>query len=100
MKFDLQPRNTIKAFAEQHDLTIIIRERPEFLWNNGRFTASFEGADEKGDGVLIGTYGNGNSHEEAIRDYAKKISSKTLVFGAYTPDRKEIRVPIIEPEAE
>ena len=93
---EMQPRTTIEQFADLHDLTMLIRERPKDLWRHGRFWASFEDCEEKGDGTLIGTYGNGDSEAEAIADYGEKISGKTLVIGAYTTDRKELLVPIIE----
>jgi hypothetical protein len=75
---------------------MLICERPKALWHHGRFIALFKDCEEKGDGTLISTYGNGNSEAEAIADYGDRISGKTLVIGAYTADRKELCVPIIE----
>lgn len=56
-----------------------------------RIHVFFEGAYEKGDGVLIGTYGRGETAEQAAADYIKQIAGKTLVFG-YGESRKEIVV--------
>lgn len=96
IKRNFQPRSTIEQFAEMHGLTMEIRERSKDLWGNGRFIASFEHCEEKGDGVLIGAYGNGNTEEEAIEDYGRRISGKMIVLNASTQVRKEMRVPIIE----
>ena len=81
------PMGTIEGFAEKYDLEMEVCERRVPLGNENRFYASFKGSEEKGNGVLIGTYGNGATHEEAIANYAKAISMKTLVFDAYTDDR-------------
>lgn len=41
--------------------------------------------------VRIGTVGRGRTIEDAIKDYVRQISGKTLVFG-YGESRKEIPV--------
>jgi len=61
---------------------------------NGRWSAGFRGAEVKGDGVLIGSHGNGKTPEDAIVDYVDEICGKTLVFNAYSSrDRREFNVP-------
>lgn len=92
--YNTDPR-TIEEFAELHDLTMEVRERPVALQKHGRFTASFEKSEIKDGGLLIGLYGNGNTPEEAIAGYGKQISGKLLVINAYGDPvkRKEILVP-------
>ena len=74
-------RTTIEKFAQSHNLKMKITERNYNLRKQGlsRWYASFKDCDVKGDGVLIGIFGNGETQEEAIKDYAKKINLQTLV---------------------
>ena len=46
------------------------------------FYTEFGCVEVKSGGILEGTYGNGSTPEEAIRDYYKKIVGKRLVFHA------------------
>lgn len=87
------PDMMIERFANEHGLVMEIRERPRPENDPARFYAFFKHSEIKGDGVLIGEYGNGRTEEEAIRNYAKAISLKTLVLDSYTPERREIEVP-------
>ena len=84
---------TIGEFADFHGLEMLIQERRLPKGNPTRYWAEFKGAEIMGDGVLIGEFGNGATHEEAIADYAKKISLKRIVIGVYRQERKEIEVP-------
>ena len=84
---------TLEEFAELHNLTMWVRERSLGLQHFGRFLASFEDSDVKDGSVLIGSYGNGNTPEEAIADYSCQIQDKLLVIDAYGPNRREIWVP-------
>ena len=59
---------------------------------NDRIMVSYNHCDIKGDGVLIGKVGRGNSFEEACEDYLKIISGKTLVFYAGSDRRREVTV--------
>lgn len=87
---ELQPRQSLEAFADEHGLKMRVVERFQ-----GNFYAHFDDAEVKDDGVLIGLYGNGKDEIDAISDYANAVSEKTLVIGARTPERREIRVPIL-----
>ena len=79
---------TIEEFAEEHDLTMRIVERAK--WDE----ASFVGAETKaGSCCLHSTWGKGTTPEAAIKDYATKISEKTIVLNAWFDNRKEIVVP-------
>lgn len=87
------PTDILEHFAEQNNLTMVVTERPNSIGSPLRFFARFEGSDVAGNGVLIGTYGNGSTEQEAIANYAKEISEKTLVIDAWKPNRSEIKVP-------
>jgi hypothetical protein len=58
-----------------------------------RFYVEFEKSSILGDGVLIGSAGNGNTIDEALVNYCSIISGETLVFDEMTPDRIYIKVP-------
>jgi hypothetical protein len=65
----------------------------------GRFYAHFKRAEEVGDGVLIGTHGNGATPEHAIAAYAQKISLRRIAVDAYSEGRREIDVPrLVQPD--
>lgn len=58
-----------------------------------RYYVSFEKAEIMENGALIGACGNGNTIDEAIRDYCHQISNCRIVFGAYSSERKEKQLP-------
>ncbi len=43
--------------------------------------------------LLIGYCGDGNTINQALKDYCKKISNKTIVFNAYCSNRVEFNLP-------
>jgi hypothetical protein len=87
------PTITIDEFADKHDLTMVVHERRKSVGSPDRYWAEFDHS-EIGDGcILIGTYGNGATPEEAIDDYAGKIELKHLVINAFGKNRIEIDVP-------
>lgn len=45
---------------------------------------------------LIGKFGSGKTLEDAVRDYAREISGRTLVADPTSSSRKEIAVLLIE----
>ena len=64
-----------------------------FRWENGNKTGvgvSFNHAEVKKGTFLVGTFGSGQTFEEACEDYIRQISGKTLVFHAYTDRRTEV----------
>ena len=86
-------RMTIGEFADCHGLVME-------LWNRSahsglpRWTARFHNTDTKehrGSGVLTCTYGNGDTQDEAIADYARQITGKLLIVNPGC-DRREIWV--------
>lgn len=95
---ELCPRMGLEEFADQHGLTLQVTERAmdDYQRRNNipRFVAHFKGVEVASAGILSSTYGDGNTEHEAIANYAKAISTKTLVVNAYKSDRVEIpRVP-------
>jgi hypothetical protein len=92
------PTVSIKEFAACHGLRLVVRERRvaariDQRGPDNRFYATFDGAEIKGDGVLIGMFGNGATIDEAIQAYAREISVHTLVVDAYREARREVIVP-------
>jgi len=96
MKIEYYPKKkTIEAFAEDNDLVMEVYDRgPHRL--RPQYYACFEGAEIKEGSSLVGVFGDGVSPEAAIRAYAKEISGKLLVVGAWSTNRREIRVPVLE----
>lgn len=84
---------TVDEFADQHGLTMQVRERPTAIGAKDRYYASFSGVEVMGPGVLIGAYGDGATPEEAIQKYAAEIEFKRIAVNAYGPGRREILVP-------
>lgn len=88
-------RTTLEEFADQHELVMEISERDTVAYPSlPRYFACFQHCELKCDGMLIGAYGNGDTPEEAMKDYAKRISGKALAF--FDPDqgRHDLQVPV------
>lgn len=81
----------IAAFAERHDLTMCINERPPGM--GVRYYARFESCEVIDGSCLVGIYGNGRTPDEAISGYAEALSHKRVAVDAYTDKRKELNVP-------
>jgi hypothetical protein len=93
------PSMTIEQFADAHNLVMVVMERRLPEGDPSRYYARFEHCEVGGDGFLRGEFGNGRTPEEAIADYATAITLKRIVVGAYTPERREIDVPRLLPNA-
>lgn len=50
----------------------------------------FKNCEVKDGMVLVGVVGRGRTFDEAFFDYIKQVKGKTLVFNAWTDQRKEI----------
>ena len=92
-----QPRATLEEFADRHNLVMEVKERPLDCQHHGKYTASFERAETTtpGSRILTGAYGDGETPEDAMRDYGQEISGKILVVNAWGDGRRELDVPII-----
>ena len=62
---------------------------------NGNITVRFEYGYIKDDGVLIGSFGKGETFEEAVIDYCRQISGKTLVFDYPNSKRETFKILIL-----
>lgn len=86
-------KSTIEDFAERHGLTMVVRERHKPIDKHDRYYAFFKNAEVKNNAFIISLFGNGQTPEEAIEEYSKFISLRTLIFDAKTDGRREIEVP-------
>ena len=87
---------TLEEFS---DILGVNLEITRYANQENRYTASFEHTEVKesrNSGILCSSYGDGNTPECAMNDYAGKISNKWLVLNAYTDNRKEFGVPSLE----
>jgi hypothetical protein len=80
---------TIEELADVLGVEIKIHYSPV----NHKWMAKLERAEIKGNGVLIGECGYGKTPRQALAQYAEKIQGKTVVFDAYTNDRRESSIP-------
>ena len=88
--------STIELFAEEQGLVMEVHERGQDIlkWRHlDRFYAIFKKVEEKDGSVLRGIYGNGDTPEEAITNYANRLSEKWIVFDAMGPTRRELKTP-------
>lgn len=105
MKYRLEavPEMTFDDFVEREGLEIVVRERGSPILkslrglNGGklieRYYASAVGVEVAEGGCLISRAGNGNTPEEAIDDYAKWLSEKTIIIDAFLDKRRNIVCP-------
>lgn len=86
----------IYDYADALNLEIKLLRYP---CQSNRWTARFDGTETKrdlNDGCLTSTYGNGESPQQALFDYAQKITGKILVVGAMSETRRQYNVPALE----
>lgn len=92
MKINFIKTKEILELEKEISYELEVNERP--IDSGGpQFYVCFPNGDIMYDGGLIGKYGNGNTVDEALSDYCKRISGRRIVFDAYTPERKEIQLP-------
>ena len=61
--------------------------------NQSRWTARLEHAEIKKGCTLSSEFGRGTTSEEALKDYATKISGELIVINAMLDSRREYNVP-------
>lgn len=96
MKFNLIKQSQIKILevTELESIVnseIVINEREDK--SLPRYYAKFEHSDILDGAFLVGSYGNGNTIDEALINLAKEIECKTLVINAWTKERREYKLP-------
>jgi hypothetical protein len=85
---------TLESFADKYDLTLLVVERAQFRsFGIARFYTHFKNTEIMDNGFLVSTTGEGDTPEEAIQDYARKIAGKRIAWKAYQRQRQEIQVP-------
>ncbi len=92
---ELLKRMSIEEFADSEGLVMRIVERPIDLSYLKRFYARFKNVFEVGAIGIHSDFGDGNSEEEAIRDYASRISGKRLIINPFNQEiKREILAPV------
>lgn len=88
----------ILDFEKQYNLELTVYEKDPEAKDLPRYYTRFDSAETKvGKCCLLGESGDGNTPEEAIKDYCKKISNKILVIDAMSDtNRREIEVPELQ----
>jgi hypothetical protein len=81
----------IEDFADEHDLTMVIKHTKSRVLRNFNFSARFENADVptyeydiSKTGRISGCFGLGETPDEAIKDYVKRLSKQNLVIKSGT----------------
>lgn len=96
MKLNLISVKEILDFEKEIGYELVVNERPIHAGSPARLSryyVQFEKAEVMEGGCLAGKYGNGNTIDEAIKDYCREVSNCRVAFGAYTNERKEIQFP-------
>ena len=86
------PVVSFEAFADEHELTIVINERPS-SYKLPRYFAAFEHVEVMERGCLASICGDGDTKVEAIRNYAARLAGERIAVDAYTDKRREIQCP-------
>jgi hypothetical protein len=87
IKFERLPTAHIEDFADEHNLTMVIKPINSKLLRDFSFSARFENVNVPAyvynisrTGRINGCFGLGNTPDEAIKDYAKRLSKQILVI--------------------
>jgi hypothetical protein len=80
----------IQEYADCLHQEIVVRYYP----NQDRWTAQFEHCEVMvAGGFLRGSYGNGGTPAEALKDYVTQLRGNRIAFNAMTEKRVEYVVP-------
>lgn len=96
MKLNLITTKEILDFEKEISYKLVVNERAVHAGSPARlpkYYAKFEKAEVMEDGFLAGKYGNGNTIDEAIKDYCREVSNCCIAFGACTNEREEVQFP-------
>lgn len=96
MKIETQyvATQSLEKFADEHDLTMVVTERPDPAAESMRYYACFRHSEIKIGCILEGMIGNAAIPDTAIKNYASAISGRMLVIDAMSPKlRREIQLP-------
>ena len=91
INYNLVKRSSLEDFANKHKLELDVNERTDPALP--KYYVAFKSSEVKDGSMLISSSGDGNTIDEAIDEYKKKVSNKVLVINAMKENRREIRVP-------
>lgn len=91
------PQCSLAQFADIHGLTLVVRQRPDWV-SCARYYAMFKDTWVMQHGVRHGVFGNGDSIEQAITEYAKEISGKSLMIDPPGELHRILNVPDFTPK--
>lgn len=83
--------STIEKFADKFNLIMEVHERNKH--GADRYYAHFKDCNIEDKDMLIGAFGSGSTPEEAINNYARRISLQNIVINAYFENCQKILVP-------
>ncbi len=91
------PMCSLEEFATKHGLEMVVTERPLDEWHrkrhSPRYMARFRRVEVKQGACLASLRGEGNTPDEAIKDYMSQILGERMVYDAMGNNRREITVP-------
>ena len=87
-------KSSIENFADKNGLIMEVHERPYKVGDPERYYAHFKNSEvREGIDCLLGLMGSGSTPDEAIAEYAKRLSLRLLIIDSFLPSRREIKVP-------
>lgn len=82
----------VTDYADEIGIELQTRQRP-LPFTKGKFVAQFRDTYHSASGMLYGVYGNGDTIDEAIKDYAEKASGKFMAVDAFSHSRQDLTFP-------
>lgn len=92
MKLNLIETKEILDLEQEIGFELEVNERPKHS-GLSQFYVYFKKGESMEGGCLVSHSGNGNTVDEALKDYCSRISCRKMAFVAYTSERKEIQFP-------
>lgn len=83
--------STIQEFADKNNLIMEVHERNKIGYD--RYYVHFKHCEIEDGNVLIAAFGNGSTQEEAISNYACRISLQNIVIDSSSKNSRKILVP-------
>lgn len=96
MKLNLISTKEILDFEKEIGYELVVNERDIHAGSHVRLSkyyVKFENSEVMEGGCLIGKCGNGNTIDEALKNYCSEVSNCRIAFDVCTPQRKEIQFP-------
>ncbi len=78
-----------------NELSIVAALYLDVRWIEGLllFHASFQKVETMENGILGSVFGEGETREDAIADYCKRIAGKRIAVNAHKEKRREYQIP-------